>query len=337
MTIADTDPPANRRVTTEELRDRIARARQDGTESRGELAVLETDASELLKFELRRMEGEFAKAMGGPPSHAELLVRDACTAVSKTEGLWEAEPATVLGAAMTAAQLNLRIGVLGQCWILPFWNGEAKAVHAQIIIGYQGYIELCYRSGRVVDLASEIVYEKEVADGRFDFWRTEDRPHLMHRPDLTIAARHSCPRCNETDPKCPLVDNHGELIHAFYATARTKGGGFNVTRPWGLAMMRQHRAKHVKTGRSGKPNWFWTDNFPAAGRKTMIRDLTRLLPKNADIANALHADYGVRTTFHYRTEAGEATVHPASGGHIDAEAIADSMEAGTLHPADGMS
>lgn len=348
--MTSSDPPFSRRITTDTIRERIAMARGDGM-PRQELEVLETDAINALKRELRAMKTEFAKAML-PGLDAEMVVRDACTAVSRTEGLWEAEPSTVLGAAMTAAQLGLRIGVLGHSWILPFWSSHDKTQKAQLMIGYQGYIDLCYRSGLVVDMATEIVYQKEADAGRFDFWRTEDRPHLLHKPLIDdISTRDSCPLCQETDPRCDNIDNHGDRIHAFYACARTKGGGFNVTRPWGLNMMLAHRARYAKKDRHGRPSLFWTRDFPAAGRKTMARELTRLLPKTTQLANALYADEGVRNTFSPRMEAADATEHEnydgvivdgvdgvdgADAGSADASraATAEHMETETLHPAD---
>jgi len=332
--------PADRRIDTTALRERIVRANDDGL-PRAELDTLSADAASFLKTELVRMENDY-RAAAPPGFDAAMLVRDACVAVSSVEGLWQADVSTVLGAAMSAAQLGLRIGVLGQCWILPFWSKQKRTMLAQLIIGYKGYTELCFRSGRVVGLASEIVYEREVDGGGFEFYFTERQPHLMHRPDIRIKSRRSCPRCNETDPGCPNIAEHGELIHAFYATARTKGGGFAVTRPWGLEMMREHRALYAgRSNRTGKINQFWLNEFPAAGRKTMIRELVRLLPKSSEVAHAAFADEGVRDTFSPNVQPGDATAHETHDGTVleghaeaAAEAAAEAMGAQTQHPAD---
>lgn len=333
------DPLAGRRIDTEQIRRRLAESRQEGA-TRQELSALQADALNLLKNELRAMTGDFAKAKRG--LDADTLVSDACVALSRVEGLWEAEPSTVLGAVMTAAQLGLRIGVLGQSFLLPFWSRQDGVQKAQLVIGYQGYVQLCYSGGRVVDMASEIVYQKEADAGKFRFHRTEDRPHLFHEPDISIDSRDSCPLCHELNPDCENLNNHGELIHGFYAQARVKGGGFNVTRPWGLKMMLSHRARYTKKDRNGRPPWFWTHNFPAAGRKTMARELTRLLPKTTDLANALYADEGVRSTWSPRTQPGDATEHEtydtmtsdAESGEAAAESLAQTMEQQTMHPLD---
>lgn len=331
-----TNPPVDRKIDTETIQRRLLAARQDGL-PRGERDALEVDATAMIKRELRAMVGEYGKAVM-PGYDAEMLVRDACTAVSLTEGLWEAAPETIFGAVMTAGQLGLRIGVLGHSWILPFWSPKDQIVKAQLIIGYQGYIDMCYGSGLVVDMATEIVYDKERENGNFRFWRTEDRPHLFHEPDLNISSRTSCPECNETNPQCNNRENHGEKICAFYATARTKGGGFSVTRPWSLGMMLEHRKLYAKTGRTGQRSKFWFHDFPAAGRKTMARQLTQLLPKNRTTANALYADEGVRSIVSpgrcARIEPAEQTIHEDASGIIDVESAAEDLAENSLHPAD---
>lgn len=325
MTIP-TDPPFARRISTDDIRKRIARSHGEGA-TRQELTDLQTEATNLIKEELRAMIPDYAKA--APGLDADALVNDAIVQLSRVERLWEAEPSTVLGAVMTAAQLRLRIGVLGHCFLLPFWSARDGMQKAQLVIGYQGYVQLCYRGGNVVDMASEIVYQKEADAGGFKFHRTEDRPHLFHEPDISIDSRDSCPLCHELDPKCRNLDNHGELIHAFYAQARVKGGGFNVTRPWGLRMMLSHRARYAKKDRFGRPSGFWTNHLPAAGRKTMARELTRLLPKTADLADALFADEGVRSTWSARIRPADATEHETGDTIIDSvetfDANADSL------------
>ena len=330
MTDAPHDPLANRKINTTDIADRIAQARTDGL-PKLELSELRTDAAAVIQDQLRRMQNDFAQA--NPRMDADMVVRDACIAVGNTEGLWEAAPETVLGAAMSACQLGIRVGVGGESWILPFWDNGSRAVKAQLLIGYQGYVTMCYGSGRVLSMLSEVAYQREADAGQYEFLIRQDGAHLLHRPDLTIPTRQSCAWCNETNPNCNNNEKHGELIHAFYAQARTKGNGLHVTRPWGLDMMREHRDKYGKKDRYGQLTWFWREHFIAAGRKTMARELTRLLPKSREMANALAVDDGVRDTFHFRTEPGEATVH-THDNVIDLDVVADTKQAETTHPAD---
>lgn len=325
------EPPVSRHLDTDQIRARMRGYATDGLPKK-ELAELETDAATVLKQELRKMHDEYAKGVA-PGYSAEMLVRDACTAVSTTEGLWQCEPTSVLGAVMSAGQLGLRIGVLGHAWVLPIWSSHDNCHKAQLFIGYQGYIHMCYLSGVVVDMATEVVYQKEADAGLFEFYRTESQPHLMHRPDLSISSRRSCPMCHETNPDCKNAATHGDLIHAFYATARTKGRGYAVTRPWGLKMMIEHGARYGK-GKGGGQSQFWRNDLVSAGRKTMARELTKLLPKAPTVAHGLAADFGIRTNYSPKIAPGDATVHEGTGTVIDADEVADTMAATTMHPAD---
>jgi recombination protein RecT len=103
---------------------------------------------------IERMEGEFATAM--PKGlEAQQLVRDALTVLQQTPGLANVDGRTVLGGLMTCAQLGLRPGVLGQAWLIPM-KGKA-----QLIIGYQGYAELAYRSGVIRSLRVDRIYRDD--------------------------------------------------------------------------------------------------------------------------------------------------------------------------------
>lgn len=305
-----TQPPENRRTDASDIRTRLAYANSNGL-VRGELEGLTADAANFIKEEIRRERATFADGVARGFS-ADTLISDATVELSKQDSeLWRCEPSTVLGAIMTAGQLGLRIGVGGQSWLIPFWSANDSMMKAQLMIGYQGWVSLCYRSMLVVDIASEVVYQQEFETGKFKFWRTEEKPHLHHEPDLTI-----------TSINAP--------IFAFYAQARTKGKGFSVTRPWSLGMMEEHRNRFAMTGRKGEQLWFWRDHFVAAGKKTMVRELTKLLPKSFELENALAADGGVRNTYSPNVQPGEATAHEQPHNVIAAE----EMEAATMHPAD---
>lgn len=338
MTLPMLNLPADRQVDMAAIRKRIAQAGQDGL-PREEHELLVADAANGLKREIRLMKAEFAKAV---PRFLdpETLVRDACTAVSQTDGLWECEWSTVLGAIMSAGQLGLRIGTgLGHCWILPFWSTAAGCYRAQLVIGYKGYIDLCYRSGLVTGIRSEIVYQSE-ADSTEpvrwkEFYWDEQGPHLYHRPDINIVKRHSCVLCNETNPDCELFladpGAHGEKIHAFYAQARTRNGGVNVARPWGLGMMLDHRRRYAKKTKAGVLKGPWRDEFPQMGKKTLLRELTSQLPKSAEVSHALAADGGVRYNFSSGgVQPADATEHERENVIIDAEEVIGEK----VHPLD---
>ena len=142
------------------------------------------------------MEHQFALA--APRGvEARQIVRDAMTALSRTPKLAECTPSSVLGGLMTMAQLGLRVGVLGHGWLLPFWNSKAKwrdadgrertgAFEAQLIIGYQGLVELAHRSHQVASISARTVR----ANDHFDLEYGIDE-RLVHRP--AVADRETPP------------------------------------------------------------------------------------------------------------------------------------------------
>ncbi len=72
----------------------------------------------------------------------------AITAVSNSPALKDAEPRSVIAAAMVAATLDLPVNpTLGQAHIVAYGDGQGNKV-AQFQIGYKGLIQLALRSGQ---------------------------------------------------------------------------------------------------------------------------------------------------------------------------------------------
>lgn len=211
-----------------------------------------------LADQIQRMEDQFALAMPRG-MEAKQLVRDALTVVRQTPKLQECEWSTVLGALMTSAQLGLRPNVLGQCYVLPYGK------KAQFVVGYQGLIELAHRSGRVLSIVARTVYENDT----FELEYHVDKDVMVHRPTLS------------GDPGKPVL---------YYARATLTDGGYQMTNPWTHEQMMAHRKKYSKAG-SGSP---WDTEFEAMAHKTMVRQLSKLLPKTTELAVALAADESIR-------------------------------------------
>jgi recombination protein RecT len=113
-----------------------------------------------LSQQIVRMEDQFA--MAAPRGiEAKQLVRDALTALRQNPELAECDPQSVLGGLMTMAQLGLRVGVLGHGWLLPFRDWKTQQKKAQLVIGYQGLVELAYRSNKIKSLAARTVHAND--------------------------------------------------------------------------------------------------------------------------------------------------------------------------------
>ena len=238
--------------------------------------------------QIQRMLPEYQAAMP-KGREATQLVRDALTCLRTIDRLDQCEPTSVLGALMTCAQLDLRPGVsgLGHAWPLPFWDGKTQMLKAQLVIGYKGYIELGYRSGKLTGINSRIVYENELED--FEFVYHEDGDKLTHKPSFRGL--------------------RGEIV-CFYSTARIIGGGYSLTEPVSLEEMLAHREKYAPKNKAGKMVGTWVDHFPAMGKKTMILRNFANLPKSAEMGIAMEADNGIRVNLDPEADAAEVTERP---------------------------
>lgn len=246
-----------------------------------EKAKEQEEAIQQASRQIRQMEDQFKLAM---PKGVEAtqLVRDAMTLIRKTPKLAVCDPATLLGGLMTMGQLGLRPGVLGHGWLLPFWDKHSRGFKAQLVIGYQGYVELGYRSNQVAGIAARTVH---VNDPIFDVaFGTQDE--LFHRPLL------------DGDPGAAL---------AYYAVVHIKQG-----RPMfylkGHGDMEAHRDRYAMAkNKEGQITGPWVDNFEGMAHKTCLRQLAKWMPKSADLATAIAVDDGFRSDLSGKPE--ETTWH----------------------------
>lgn len=263
-------------------------------------------ATNTLADEIRRMQAQFQAAMPRGAEAAQ-LIRDALTALRTTPKLAQCEATSVLGALMTVAQLGLRPGVLGQAWILPFWDSRSSGYKAQFVAGYQGLIELAHRSGKISSLIARTAFSNDHFD--VDYGLADS---LIHKPDLTR--------------------ERGEPT-AYYAIAKFTTGGYAfivMTQPEMLA----YRQKYAKSrDRNGKIFGPWVDNFEEMAHKTCIRKLSKYMPKSTELAIAIAADGGVRVDLTPTVDASEVTEHPDM---IDGDVVdADLDAAGPVEAAQG--
>lgn len=224
-------------------------------------------ARSTLADDIRKMQDQFQLAM---PRGAEAgqLVRDALTAVRKTKHLDQCESVAVLGSLMTCAQLGLRVGVLGQAWVLPFWDKRAGIYQAQLIIGYQGYTELAHRSPKMASFIPRVVYENDDFDIDYGVQGT-----LVHKP--------------------PKTGPRGKAV-GYHSIARYSNGGYDFLHMT-QEEMDEHRDRFATTRRKdGSIFGPWIDHPQAMGQKTTQRLLAKYIPKSPELVVASYVDGGLR-------------------------------------------
>lgn len=247
---------------------------------------------------LAALQPEMAKAL---PRHLnpERLARIALTEVRRTPLLAECTTASLGGALMTCAQLGLEPGVGGEAYLLPFKNSRENTYEVQLIIGYQGMAKLFWQSPLAKSLDAQAVFPED--EFEYEYGLT---PKLRHVPSLD--------RPSSSQAKC------------YYAVATTTSGGSAF-----VVLSRADVERFRKRGRGGDRGP-WVSDYDAMAKKTCIRQLFKLIPKQAELALAVANDETVRID--YRNDLAAITpVHvseidpaetdiidpPAAGGAVD--------------------
>jgi recombination protein RecT len=199
------------------------------------------------------------------PRHitADRLARVALTEIRRTPALARCDPASLLGAIMTCAQLGLEPGgPLGHAYLVPFENRRAGRTDVQFILGYRGMIDLARRSGQIQSIEARAVYEGDQFDVKFGL-----DSDLTHVPDFDNP--------NRAQP---------DKLRFVYAVAKLKDGGvqFEVLSRREVEAVRAQS----KAGSSGP----WQTHYEAMALKTVIWRLCRYLPISIEMATAVEQD-----------------------------------------------
>ncbi|MBU0572057.1 MAG: recombinase RecT, partial [Candidatus Omnitrophica bacterium] len=130
----------------------------------------------------------------------------------------------------------------------------------QLMIGYQGMLDIARRSGLVTSIWGHVVRE-----GDYFEWELGLEPKMVHKPSN-------------------LQDREDKAITHVYAAARMKGGDtiFDVL----TKAQVDKRRKRSRASGSGP----WVTDYEAMAVKTAVRALWKWLPKSAEMAKAAAID-----------------------------------------------
>ena len=230
-----------------------------------------------------------ARIIGAIPKHmsAERLLRTFVTAVAKTPKLNKVNPLSMLGAYITVASLGLEPNTpLGHCYLIPFdekkWNPATKTrdvmrTNVQLIIGYPGYLDLIFRSGRVKDLHCDVVWKGD--DFSYEYG---SNAHLRHKPKSQVHDEKEMPLYAYMHAR---MTDGGEVFEVMTAadvlTIRGRSQGYRT------AMYAFDDAQ--TKGRKLPPSYTeapWIKDPIPMWRKTALRAGQKWLPKSIEMAVA---------------------------------------------------
>lgn len=183
------------------------------------------------------------------------FVRVVMTEIRRNPALLECTPESLLGALMLSAQLGLEPGPLGWVYLSPYKR------ECTLIIGYKGYIELGYRSGRLGSIRTATVWEGD----EFVYEEREGGPHMRHR---------------EARPA-----DRGAVV-CYYSRATIVGGKPSIKRLWPGDIA----ATKARSPMGKKNVGPWHTDFEAMAWKTCIRRHAATLPQSVEMARAVAVD-----------------------------------------------
>lgn len=197
------------------------------------------------------------------PKHInpDRISRIVLTAVRLNPKLAECDLMSFMGCVLTAAQLGLEVNTpLGHAYLIPFkrkqkdpqgnWN---ELMYCQLIIGYQGMIELAQRSGSITSIYAFPVYEGD----QFSY-------QLGLHPDL----KH-----------IPSEDDRPErkrITHVYAVAHKKEGPPLFTVMTWAEVVLRQKRSRSANDGP-------WVTDTEAMALKTVIRKFWKWLPKSVEM------------------------------------------------------
>lgn len=256
----------------------------------GETKPVLANNHQTLKNLLETAKQQIADAL---PSHLtpDRMIRVALVAVSRTPLLQKCTAHSILKCVMVSSQLGLEAsGVLGEAYMVPFWNKNIGAHEAQLIPGYRGLIKLARQSGDVVSVEARAVYTS-------DFFEFEQglQPKLIHRPDLD-------------------GDMDDDMLRLVYAIARFK----NVTSEPQTELMTKKQIDKIRGRSKASAEGPWVTDYIEMCRKTVLKRLMKYLPMSTELQTAVELDN--------RYERGEPMPEIVDGMIID-EPSAQAVEA----------
>lgn len=210
---------------------------------------------------IRAMNGELDNAL--PPAIKKVLTPDrmtrlVVTAMRQVRNLDQCTFASLAGSLMVAAQLGLEpCTPLGHCYLIPRKNGRTGQFEATFQLGYQGMLELAYRTEVVQSITAKAVHDADVF-----IYEEGIEDKLIHRPFLN--------------------GDRGPVI-AYYAIVKFINGGHAKEVMTYVDTIR-HRDRFAPTDyKTGQITGPWVTDFDEMAKKTVLRRLFKLARKSTDI------------------------------------------------------
>lgn len=177
-------------------------------------------------------------------------------AITRSPGLAECQPASVLTAVLEAAQLGLEpTGSVGGAWIVPFREKGGVKV-ARMILDYRGILQLLRDAG-AGEIKAVLVYEGDefsVEEGT--------TPRIIHRPAYRTR-----------DPN--------KITHVY---------AWSLKEPAKFEVMTRSEIDQIRARSRAANEGPWVTDYGQMARKTVIKRLAQYLPLKPSARGLLETD-----------------------------------------------
>jgi len=226
---------------------------------------------------------ELRKAM---PKHCspERMARVALTAITRVPKLAQCTQASFFDCLLSLSQWGLEPDGR-RAHLIPYGD------KCTLIIDYKGYVELAYRSGKVLNIHADVVYSGDLFE--YNLGRV-----IQHVPHFI-----------RSDAKKP--PDKGEVIAA-YCVVELIGGTVKCE------LLSRDDVESVRKRSKAGSNGPWVSDWNEMAKKTAFRRASKWLPLSAELQEALQRDDD-------RLEEAAVSEPPKSLGEI-AALIADAPE-----------
>lgn len=181
--------------------------------------------------------------------------------VSNNALLQKADRNSIILAAATAAALDLPINPnLGYAALIPYQDRKAGTCSCQMQVMRNGWVELAQRSGQVIKITNEIVYEGELV------------------------------KCNRFKDEYEFdeAQRKSDKIVGYMAYVKL-ASGFEKTVFWTMEKCKEHGLRYSQTFKKGYGNW--KDDFNGMALKTVLKHLiVKYVPKSLEMQMAIERD-----------------------------------------------
>lgn len=192
---------------------------------------------------------------------ADRILRTVRISINQNPALATCYPPSVIVSILRAAEMGLEVqNGFGHAYLVPFRNKKSNRQECQLIVGYQGWVELALRTGKVDDVNSICVFKSD----EFEYQEGTD-PKIVHRPNL------DGPR------------GKADLIRV-YSRLHTVTGFFRTH------MMTATEIEAIRARSKAKDAGPWVTDYLQMARKTPVRADAKYWPKTRELAMAIETE-----------------------------------------------